>query len=49
MPTLSLFLEVFLIKELIEDLKDKLSKEDIANNIIEYAKNDALNSGKGKK
>lgn len=37
----SYFLEVFIIKELIEDLANSLSTQDLVFRIIEYAINDA--------
>lgn len=37
----SYFLEVFIIKELIEDLPNSISSQDLVFRIIEYAINDA--------
>lgn len=37
----SYFLEVFIIKELIEDLDDSLNNQDLVFKIIQYAINDA--------
>ncbi|MBU0407034.1 hypothetical protein [Acinetobacter baumannii] len=37
----SYFLEVFIIKELIEDLPNSVSSQDLVFRIIEYAINDA--------
>ncbi len=37
----SYFLELFIIKELIEDLDDSLNNQDLVFKIIQYAINDA--------